>query len=98
MPATPENHSIENEKAARMRPVSCAEIRHWVRTAQAGARMTYGQGWHLSSACSEEVGGYARLMSDMALVTLHQSRAGKTAAGLPYLMIRSQKSARGVQI
>ncbi len=97
MPAPePENHQTIPDAAHR--PVSCRDIRHWVLTAQAGARMTYGLGWHLSSACNAEVGEYARVLSDMQLVTLHQSRAGKTERGLPYLMLRTQKSARGVQI
>lgn len=98
MPATPEKHSIETPPEAAFRPVHCGQVKAWVMTAQPRARMTYGQGWHLSSACSAEVGEYARVLSDLGLVTLHQSRAGKTAAGLPYLMIRTDKSARGVQI
>ena len=88
-----DQHNIE-----KFQPVSCVRLRAWVHNAQPQAKLIYGRGWHLSSACSAEVGEYVRVLHALGLVTYHQSRACKTAAGIAYLLMRTNKSARGVQL
>ena len=75
----------------RFSPVSCADIRDWVRKSQPGARMTYGRGWHLSSACSADVAEFVVRLNVLGFASYHQNGRDRTVQGIAYLLVRSQK-------
>jgi hypothetical protein len=89
---------IESAPLDTFQPVSVARLRAWVFAAQPQAKLIYGRGWHLSSACPPDVAEYVRRLHDLGLVTYHHSRAEKTWAGIAYLVMRTKKPVRGAPL
>ncbi|MCT2398504.1 hypothetical protein [Novosphingobium mangrovi (ex Huang et al. 2023)] len=64
------------EPITQERPLSCAELRDWVRAAQPGARKIYGHGACASVCCSKPVRELVMDLAGKGYLTPHTMRLG----------------------
>lgn len=67
---------LASDKPERAKPISCDELRQWVRTAQPNARLIYGHGSNASQCCGAKLRELVWELSEKGYVTPHGTKLG----------------------
>lgn len=71
--------------------MTCSRLREWVKIAQPGARLTYGEGNLLAQACAPDVKQLVMVLAGKDWLTPHFVR-GRNGEPSRYIVQRSQRA------
>lgn len=91
-----DNPQTHEDKTGPVRSLTCARLRDWVRSAQPGARLTYGQGANASLCCTAELRDLVWDLAQKGYLTPHTVRLGRDDYGRSVKVQIVQRTARPV--